>query len=219
VKTDIFVTNSEEVVPLTQTNKNKANLPEYTQDANYKSVSVLSVPNNSNKSEEITGKLFGNDHEEHNFGGMNSRAGSRKGSMHQFKMFDNFQMTFNDMGFPDFSHMMGDNLDFVSYRRFSQDFNSLNDVAHPKAGQNTEHFHDPNTYFASKGHQNQTGEEHKNGKVENLMDFDDHGDNTGNGQLKGFMDPQRLFRNTLRKASFLSFGSNSGYRKGSFDLF
>jgi hypothetical protein len=213
---------------LGQVNKNRANLSECTQENSSlcKTLPVITLPNNSNNPEEINNKLFGNDHDntqEHSFpGGINSRAGSRKGSMHQFKMFDNFQMTFNDMGFPDFGHIMGDNLDFVNYRRFSQDFNSLNDMAHPslpKAGQNNEHFHDPNTYFSSKGHQNHTGEEQKNGKVENLLDYEDHGDNSGNGGLKGFMDSQRLFRNTLRKASFLSFGSNSGYRKGSFDLF
>jgi hypothetical protein len=212
---------------LTQVNKNRANLPDYTQDNfnNCKTVPIITVTNNS-KPEELTSKLFGNDSEhpqEHNFiGGSNSRAASRKGSMHQFKMFDNFQMTFNDMGFPDFSHVLGDNHDFVSYRRFSQDFSSLNDMIHasiPKSGQNTEHFHDPNVFFNSKSHPAQSGEEHKIGKVENLLDYDEHGDNSGNGQLKGFMDSQRMFRNNLRKASFLSFGSNSGFRKGSFDLF
>jgi len=151
---------------------------------------------------------------------MNSRNASRKNSMHQFKLFDNYHsMNFSDIAFPDFNHMPGDAHDFINYRRLSKDFDSFNDMVtalHGKPGQHEEHVHDPSAFLGPKSHAH--GDD-KHGKIENMMDFDDHhGDANNNCPLRSFMDTQRMFRNALRKASFLSYGSNTGYRKGSFDL-
>jgi molybdenum-dependent DNA-binding transcriptional regulator ModE len=205
----------DEVQPLSQTNKNRANVPqnEYDQD---------NGKTNSHKNDEIASKMFGNTHDhEHQFmGSMNSRASSRKGSMHQFKLFDNIQMNYNDIAFPDFNQMMGDNYDFMTFRRFSQDLTSFGDMVHvlqAKPNLNEEHTTDPNSYFKTQNHHHH-GDDQKHGKVENLIDGEDHGEN-GPSHMKGFMDSQRTFRNNLRKASFLSFGSNAGFRKGSFDLY
>jgi molybdenum-dependent DNA-binding transcriptional regulator ModE len=147
---------------------------------------------------------------------MNSRNASRKNSMHQFKLFDNFHsMNFSELAFPDFNHMPGDAHDFMNYRRFSRDFGLFNDTLHGKSGHHEEHFHDPSAFLGPKTHEH--GDD-KHGKTENTMDFEDHGEASGNCPLKSFMDTQRMFRNALRKASFLSYGSNTGFRKGSFDL-
>jgi molybdenum-dependent DNA-binding transcriptional regulator ModE len=213
VKTETVSSNFvDEVVPLGKVDNNRnKDVPSYEDHheghGNTKTLPIIPI-------------IAPHEHEGHaDMHFMNSRNASRKNSMHQFKLFDNFHaMNFSDIAFPDFNHMPGDSHDFMNYRRLSRDFDSFNDMVsalHGKNGQHEEHQHDPSAFLGQKSHVH--GDD-KHGKVENMMDFEDHGEPTGNCPLRSFMDTQRMFRNALRKASFLSYGSNTGYRKGSFDL-
>jgi molybdenum-dependent DNA-binding transcriptional regulator ModE len=203
VKTEAVSSHAEEVLPLGKVDNNRQS----HEDHHSKTLPIIPI-------------VAPHEHEgpmDMHF--MNSRNVSRKNSMHQFKLFDNFHsMNFSDIAFPDFNHMPGDAHDFQNYRRLSRDFDSFNDMVsalHGKPGQHEEHLHDPSIFLGPKSHVH--GDD-KHGKTDNVMDFDDHGEATGNCPLRSFMDTQRMFRNALRKASFLSYGSNTGFRKGSFDL-
>jgi molybdenum-dependent DNA-binding transcriptional regulator ModE len=201
VKTEAASSTAEEVLPLGKVDNNRVQSHEDHHESHGRNFPIIPIPH---------------EHE----GQMDMHfMNSRKNSMHQFKLFDNFHpMNFSDMHFPDFNHMPSDAHDFQNYRRLSRDFDSFNDMVsalHGKPGQHEEHLHDPNMFLGPKSHVH--GDD-KHGKTENVMDFDDHGEATGNCPLRSFMDTQRMFRNALRKASFLSYGSNTGFRKGSFDL-
>jgi len=146
------------------------------------------------------------------------RDGTHDGSNigQKTKYFDNFHMSYFDApetGVDHHQHYQqqpyqgGEGHDYTNYMFMPNHFDPFSEMMH----------HNNSNLLYPKGFNVVNPLEDKMGKGEHVMNYEDGGDHC---PLKGFMDTQNMFRSTLRKSSFFSYGGNStGYRKDSMDLF
>jgi hypothetical protein len=148
---------------------------------------------------------------------MNHMIGLQANPIHRGNYY--YDPSLSEMGT---DQMLGDGPDHVSHMFFPKEFDSFNDMVNAlqtRPFNNDNFFYDPNVFLCPRQYAHPMIED-KTHRLENVMDYDDHGENAGNYTLKGFMDNQNLFREALSKASFISYSGNpTGYIKDSFDLF
>jgi hypothetical protein len=193
--------------------------------------------NNSDRKDSMDTQLFHLDHqnlpkeEEHmkmlasmgngDLSEMNHLVGLHTNPVHR----GNYHMNYFDASLSEMSpdQMLGDGPEAVSHMFFPREFESFNDMVsalQTRPFSNDNFFHDPSVFLCPRTFNTHQMIDDKAHKIENVMDYDDHGENSGNCTLKSFMDTQNLFREALSKASFISYNGNpTGYRKDSFDLF
>jgi len=115
----------------------------------------------------------------------------------QPKMFDNLFGNSADYHFSGAGQML-EVPEHSNFNYFSNEFDSFNDIMttfQSRTNYNEDFLQDPSNFH---------------------MDYDYHGENT----MKSFTDNQNLFKNSMRKSSFISYsGSASAFRKNSFDFF
>jgi hypothetical protein len=150
---------------------------------------------------------------------MNHMIGLQANPLHRGNYY--YDASFSEMST---DQMIGDGPDHVSnHMFFPKEFDSFNDMVsalQTRPFNNDNFFYDPGVFLCPRTFNTHPMIEDKTHKLENVMDYDDHGENAGSYTLKGFMDSQNLFREALNKASFISYSGNpAGYIKDSFDLF
>jgi len=122
------------------------------------------------------------------------------------------------------NYMLTEGLEHGNYgmQTYGREFDSFNDMVsalHHRPAQVDEFFSDPSAFL----HQRELNTHHMEDRFlkNEHTEFVDHGENAHNYQLKSFMDTQSMFRDALKRGTHVSYSNsnNSGFRKGSIDLF